>query len=207
MKSFVSYLGLSGLLWVAFATPGLGQANPQIVGVEEDWELVVGEPDPEKSSPQILTWMSPTQSLDEQHFGVDFNLIQRPDFSSGGFQVRAFDNEQLIDNTFSENGDKLSYTGETIRWTQKMFLSNNQLYCEVTNGSSQSWGTFGGPATRVKFLNAGVSNLNNYSPNSSVEWSGIGYGANRVEHFRLKTVRLFTSNGSVQTIPVNLEIQ
>ncbi len=206
MKCLISHYGLSVLLLVASATPGYGQTEPQIVGVEEDWELILGEPDPDKSSPQILTWMSPTQSLDEQHFGVDFNLIQRPDFSSGGFQVRAFDNEGLVDNTFSENGDKLSHTGETIRWTQKMFLSNNQLYCEVTNGSSQSWGTFGGSATRVRFLNVEVPNLNNYSPNCSVEWSGVGYGANRVEHFRLKTVRLFISDGNIHTIPVNAEI-
>ncbi len=206
MKRRISHFGLSAILLAAFTLPGQGQSGPQIVGVEEDWEVVMGEPDPGKSSPQILTWMSPSQSLDGQHFGVDLNLVQRPDFSSGGFQVRAFDNEALIDNAFSENGDKLSHAGETIRWTQKMFLSNNQLYCEVTNGSSQSWGTFGGPATRVRFLNVEVSNLNNYSPNHSAEWSGVGYGANRVEHFRLKTVRLFTSDGDVHTVPVNAEI-
>jgi hypothetical protein len=207
MKSRILQCGLSVILAVIFALPGYGQSVPQVVGVEEDWEAVLGEPDPEKSSPQILTWMSPTQSLDGQHFGVDLNLVQRPDFSSGGFQVRAFEDEVVVDNTFSENGDKLSYPGEIIRWTQKMFLFNNQIYCEVTNGSSQSWGAFGGPATRVSFLNAEVSNLNTYSPNRSLEWSGVGYGANRVEHLRLKTVRLFTSDGNVQSVPINAEIQ
>ncbi len=200
------HCGLSVILWASFAMPGHGQSGSQVVGVEEDWEVVMGEPDSQKSSPQILTWMSPSQSLDGQHFGVDLNLVLRPDFSSGGFQVRAFEDETVVDNSFSENGDRLSVPGETIRWTQRMFLSNHQLYCEVTNGSSQSWGTFGGPSTRVKFLNAAVTTLNNYSPSQSIEWSGVGYGANRVEHLRLSTVRLFTSDGNVQSIPVNAEI-
>ncbi len=207
MKSRVLQCGLSVILSGAFALPSGGQSGPNVVGVEEDWEVVLREPDPEKSSPQILTWISPTQSLEGQHFGVDLNLVQRPDFSSGGFQVRAFEDEKVVDNSFSENGDKLSHPGETIRWTQKMFLANNQLYCEVTNGSSQSWGTFGGPATRVRFLDAEVVTLNSYSPNRSAEWSGVGYGANRVEHFRLKTVRLYTSDGNVHTVPVDAEIQ
>jgi len=70
MKSRILQYGLSVILSAAFALPSDGQSGPQVVGVEEDWEVVLREPDPEKSSPQILTWISPTQSLEGQHFGV-----------------------------------------------------------------------------------------------------------------------------------------
>lgn len=198
---------LTGMFLSLWTSTGHGNSSPEIVGVEEDWEMVLGEPDPNKSAPQILTWMSPTQTLQDQHFGIDFNLIQRPDFSSGGFQTRAFDGETLIESRFSESGDKLSHAGESIRWTQRMFLLNNQLSFEVANGTSQSWGTFGETSTRVIFNTSRVSNLNNYSPNRSLEWSGIGFGANRVAYLRLKTVRLFTVDGNVNTVSLDADIE
>jgi len=206
MKSAMAKSVLSGLCVIFLGGVGYGEAGPEIVGVEEDWEMLLGEPDTIKCSPQILTWMSPTQTLDNEHFGIDLNLVQRPDFSSGGFQTRAFDGEALVDSSFSENGDKLSHTGETIRWTQRMFLSSQQLYFEVANGLSQSWGAFGGSATRVRFPTTALLNLNNYNPNCSVEWSGVGFGANRVDYLRLKAIRLYTADGQVFTVPLNLEV-
>ncbi len=211
MRNVITRFTLSSMLTGVFlslwTSTGLGHSGPEIVGVEEDWEMVLGEPDPNKSAPQILTWMSPTQTLEDQHFGIDFNLIQRPDFSSGGFQTRAFDGETLIESSFSKNGDKLSHTGESIRWTQRMFLLNDQLTFEVANGTSQSWGTFGDASTRVNFHTSHVSNLNNYSPNRSVDWSGIGFGANRVDYLRLKKVRLFTVDGNVHTVSLDADVE
>ncbi len=56
---------LCAFLWIGFALPSL-QAKPQftsdVLKVEEDWEMVLGEPDPLQDSPQISTWMSPTDA-------------------------------------------------------------------------------------------------------------------------------------------------
>ncbi len=207
MKNRIVKSLFSGFFFVAIAFQGHAQSVPEITCVEEDWEMVLGDPDPVKASPQILTWMSPTASLDEEHFGIDMNHVERPDFTSGGFQTKALNGETLVANSFSENGDKFTEAGETIRWTQRMLLSGNQLSFEVANGSSQSWGTFGGPNTRVKFQATLLTNLNSYSPSCSLEWSGVGYGGNRVDHLRLKTVRLLASDGTVYTIPIDTDIQ
>jgi hypothetical protein len=195
-----------GAIWSCLALPSPAQSGPSIIGVEEDWELLLGEPDAVKAAPQILTWMSPTASLDDEHFGIDMNHVQRPDFTSGGFQTKALRGESLVENSFSENGQNLTHPGDTVRWTQRMFLSGNQLSFEVTNGSSHSWGTFGGPNTRVRFTASQALNLNGYNPNLSAEWSGVGYGSNRVEYLRLKTVRLFTDDGNSYSIPLNIDV-
>jgi hypothetical protein len=189
-------IGLLGLLELQ----ALAVNTLEIIGVEEDWELVVNTPDPLKASPQIITWMSPTGTCDELHFGTAFNHVQRPDFQSGGFQTKALAGEAVVEERFSENGNNLDKTDETLRWTQRMFLQDQELTFEVVQGTSQSWGSFGGPNSRVK-LNAGsIINLNQYSPIRSREWSGVGYAANRVSKLELKSARLYTADGQVFTL-------
>jgi hypothetical protein len=195
------------LFSVAISPTAIGVEELTIVGVEEDWEFVLAVPDPLKASPQIITWMSPTDSLDDIHFGVDLNHVQRPDFASGGFQTKAMIGGEIFDNKFSENGQNLVNDGETVRWTQRMFLNDHSVTFELTNGTSQSWGTFGGGNSRVRISQSSLTNLNQYNPLKSVEWSGVGYAANRVSHFRLLTVRLYSSNGQVQTLSLQADVE
>ncbi len=201
---------LCAFLWIGFALPSL-QAKPQftsdVLKVEEDWEMVLGEPDPLQDSPQISTWMSPTSTLENEHFAVDWNHAQRPDFSAGGFQTKAFDGSLLMEDSLSENGDNFVMTGEVVRWTQVMAIHSGQLLFAVKDGTSQSWGSFGGVNTTVRFRNSPVSNLNAYSPTASAEWSGVGYASNRVSSLKIVRVRYFLANGLVVSSDVDLTVQ
>lgn len=189
------------------ATPLFSNDSGSITRVDEDWELVVREPSPTLDSPQISTWMSPTDSLDGKHFATDFNHAQRPDFSSGGFQVKAMDWESLLDDRISESGDYLSNDNETIRWTQRMEITGNALEFSIQDGTSQSWGSFGGLSTKVRFDQSPVANLNAYSVNKSVEWAGVGFGGNRIESFTLKRVRIYVNDQLFVSVDVNQVIQ
>lgn len=189
------------------ATPLFSIDSESITRVDEDWELVVREPSPTLDSPQISTWMSPTDSLDGKHFATDFNHAQRPDFSSGGFQIKAMDWESLLDDRISESGDYLSNDNETIRWTQRMEIKGNALEFSIHDGTSQSWGSFGGPYTKVRFDQSPVANLNAYSVNKSVEWAGVGFGGNRIESFTLKRVRIYVNDQLFASVDVNQVIQ
>ena len=189
------------------ATPLFSHEPWSITRVEEDWELVVREPSPTLDSPQISTWMSPTDQLDGKHFSTDFNHAQRPDFSSGGFQVKEMDWESLMDDRISDSGDYLSNDNETIRWTQRMEIKNNALEFSIRDGTSQSWGTFGGPSTTVRFDQSPVESLNAYSVNKSAEWAGVGFGGNRIESFTLKRVRIYVNDQLFASVDVNQVIQ
>ena len=200
-RCVVALLLFSGFVQCAHA------ADPKVLRVEEDWRLVLGDPEPLLDSPQFSTWMSPTGSLDSEHFCVDFNHAQRPDFSSGGFQTKALVGDSIMEDSLSENGDNLSQYGETVTWTQMMAIHSGRLYFAVKDGNSTSWGTFGGASTVVKFQQTPVSDLGGYSPEKSASWAGVGFGGNRVESLQLLRVRYYLDNGSIVQQELNLNIE
>src|SRR5262249_5402563 len=81
-------------------------------------------------------------------------------------------------------------------WTQYLKQSNGQLKFGVSAASSQTWGDFSG--LEITYPN-GQTNLNNYDVNYSVQNSGVTFGANRVTVFKLTAVRVYYSDGTVQT--------
>ncbi len=197
---------LIGLILAGFSQPIFAQENPpRIIRVEEDWELIVSTPDPNRDSPQISTWMSPTKSLGGDYFGVDINHAQRAGYAGGGFQTKRMNSSQLIDDRCGNIGVKLQVEGETIRWTQLLAVIEQDVVFAVKNGTSGSWGDFGGPETllRIPFLQG---NLNDYDPNLTCESSGVGYALNRVASLKLLRVRLYTSQ-RISEIVLNRAIQ
>lgn len=189
-----------------FAPGGVVGDEPRIIRVEEDWQLEVTTPDPLQYSPQFSTWMSPSDSLDDEHFCANFNHAQKSGYPGGGFQINAFQGTALMDESLHRSGVTLSSNGESVRWTQVMAIVNDELVFAIKNGTSQSWGDFGGPETLVRFSSS-LNNLNRYHPSRSVEWSGVGFAANRVAFLKLAKVRLFTDQGLVLETSVNLVVQ
>lgn len=199
---------LNKCLWILVGAVLPSSVTAQTVTrVEEDWELVLGVPSPIQDSPQISTWMSPTGSLDDEHFAADFNHAQRPDFSSGGFQVKAFDGEVLVSDRLSDSGDNLDVDYDVVTWTQSLTMANNSLEFSIENGRSDAWGNFGNGSMKVRFQTSPVTSLNDYSYLKSVEWAGVGFGGNRVESFTLKRVRIYVGGSLYGTFEVNLRVQ
>lgn len=193
-----------GVLLVG-ASVCFGQNNFEIVKIEEEWSLVVETPDPLQDAPQISTWMSPSSSMDGVYFGVELNHAQRPEYEGGGFQTRAMIDSEQVDDRVAHQGENLYIPGEAIRWTQSLAISNGELRFSIKSGSSQSWGSFGGPSTEVK-LATSLTNLNDYSPVLSADSSGVGFAANRVASLKLVKIRVFTSQGGVNEFNFDREI-
>ena len=63
--------------------------------VEEDWELVVTEPDAQLVSPQATCTMSPVGNLGSDYVVFDVNLRNFPSYEAGGVQLQlaAFDQD------------------------------------------------------------------------------------------------------------------
>ena len=73
-------------------TPGNGPAggSPATDQVEEDWQLVVANPDPTSSGPQITTCMSPSSDPTASFVTFYVNYQDYPDWQPGGMQVKAY---------------------------------------------------------------------------------------------------------------------
>jgi hypothetical protein len=175
------------------------QAGSGIVRVEEDWELVVLDPNAAVYAPQVVTAISATDDVNSPYATFEINHRTQPDFAPGGLQVVGWHFEEPVVRKRFVGEGLLQTPGEVVRWTQVMRLDGGQLTFEVINGTSQTWGAFGGNGTLKVSLTTTLANLNSYNPAVSVANSGISFAANRVQKLALKQVRWYTSAGLLAT--------
>ena len=76
-------------------------------------------------------------------------------------------------------------------------LVDGVLTVSITNGTSQTWGAFGGGEKLRASVETTLTNLNGYNPQISVSNSGVGFSSNRVGSLVLKRVRTYTAEGEV----------
>jgi len=180
---------LAVLFPVAWAGVASAQSAPAIVRVEEDWELIVGAADPATDAPQVTCVISPTGSVDSVHATFVVNEQSLPTYAAGGLQLQVWEGEVPLSDRRFPNGNVLSTAGEVIRWTQSLELNSGNLTFEITDGSSTTWGSFGGQGYLKSSLTTSLADLNGYDPSVSVAHSGVSYAANRVTWLALKSVR------------------
>ena len=200
-RTFVAAASL--LTLVSFQAASLAQTPGVLHRIEEDWEMVINDPDPETNSPQVSFVISPNATDEGCYFQLQMNYAADETYSSGGFQVSAVRDDVIIEEARSAGRSLLSYDNETVRWTTVMAAIDGRLFFAVKDGSGQSFGEFGGPEYLVRMSNDHIADLSEYTPSKSVEMVDIGFGGNRVASVVLKTVRLYYADGTVQTVAVN----
>jgi hypothetical protein len=173
------------------------QQTVSVVRVVENWELVVSQPDASLDAPQVTAVISPVGSLDSLYAAFELNHQSQPSFVAGGMQLQLWNGESPVASKKHKDGQKLLYDNETITWVQEMSLQNGVLNFQVRNGTSTSWGNFGGPLSTSASVATNLPNLNGYSSQVGIDNSGVGYAGNRVASLKLVRVRLYTSDGQV----------
>lgn len=166
-----------------------------VLGVAEDWELVLYEPNEVLNAPQFHTVMSPLGHLDSLFAQVTWNYRELPSFTSGGLQIQAWDGETILaEKSFAS--EKLSTSEEIVRWTQILQTDGERVSFTIKNGQSTTWGNFGYPAENMKIQGpANLPDLDGYSPSLSVENSRISFGSNRVGSLKITEVRYYGASG------------
>src|ERR1700751_3886072 len=81
--------------------------------IQEDWQLVIGVPDPTGAGPQISTYLSPASDGSTPFFIFDLNYQDSPMFVAGGIQVQVWSNSTLVAGA-TKGTAQLSTTNETI---------------------------------------------------------------------------------------------
>lgn len=182
-----------------FLSPLRAETPSNVTRVEEDWELVVGEPSVDDTSPQIINIISPTDRIDAELAVLELNHSTQPDYLDGGVQFQRWfgDFERVYRTPHTTN--RLSIPGERIKYTMSMKIEGGLLKFGVRNGTSQTWGHFGGESEQWNSSVLSVyANLDGYSPAISTKYSRVGYAANRVQKYSLKEVRYYNGNQLLQ---------
>ena len=170
-----------------------------VIRVEEDWELQIGEPDANSTGPQVLTTMSPNADLSGTYFTFEINHRSAPTWSPGGISIHRWVGEARYASYDRVDRTTMQTSNEVVTWTQSLYRDSGRIYFSVTNGISTTWGPFG-YSNMMRLDNAWPSdNINGYTPAVSVAHSGASYAANRVKLLKIKAIRMTMSDGSVLT--------
>lgn len=168
--------------------------------IEEDWQIVLDTPDPATAGPQITTTMGPVSDGSSQFFIFNMNYRDQPEFKPGGLEIEIWMGKELI-NTLSKGTEQCSTNGETITWTQRMKITSGTITWAIDSGSSQTFGKFGQgqQLTLTSSFPTGLNSLSQYSPDTSVANSGVGWEANRVTSMTLLEVRYYAAGKLLST--------
>jgi hypothetical protein len=166
----------------------------QIVRVEEDWKLVLNEPNDAVNAPQFHTVMSPYGNVDSVYLQATWNYQEEPDFAAGGLQLQAWNGEECALSRGFLDGRQLSTDAETVTWTQVLDINESIVSFEIINGRSVTWGSFGGGSMKLQG-ELYPADLNAYSPQVSRANSFVSYGSNRVDLLVITEVRYYGREG------------
>lgn len=200
MKSLVRQMFL--LAAASFLLTSAGQAQgtaSQADRIEEDWQVVIANPDPSVTGPQITTCMSPVTDSSTPFVAFDLNYRDFPSFRAGGVQVKVYSGESVLDS--ETQGSAICETAnETITWTQRMSLSGGTVSYVVVNGQSTTWGQFGqGQGLLGVGFTTSLGSFASYSPDTSVAKSGVSWQSNRVTSMTLLRVRYYSGGNLIST--------
>jgi len=193
---------LMALVFGSCLLSGASCANAEdsvITRVEEDWVLVVRNPNPAKTAPQLLNVISPVANLNGVYAILELNHATQPEFSPGGLQLQAWNGEALTAFHPSLCAGSLRFDQETIRYTIVMEVKDGHLTVEVKGGRSDTWGEFGDRGYLKTRMVCGLGDLTQYSAQFSADQSRIGYGRTRVGEFYLDRVRFYSDASPTPT--------
>ncbi len=184
--------------FVATFTDTLRATDPpsSVAKIEEDWELIINEPDVENNAPQVVCVTSPVNNVDGVYAALELNHGTLPEYSAGGLQLQAWNGEDWL-SVRDHAATTLHHDNETVTWTMRMWLHDNKLNFKVVDGSSQSWGAFGGTGFIKLSINNPPSSLDGYNPDVSKTNSGVGFASQRVQSLKLKRVRYYNASNEL----------
>src|SRR5262245_41443538 len=147
-KRFATLAGVLSLLALLAAGPAPvsaddGDDNGHVARVEEDWSLLVMQPDGVRASPQVSTQMA------RNPFGTRFcnfhiNATDVPTYEEGGLQLQSWQRSTNVAYQTRDNRTVMATPGELVTWTQYLRAGNGGLKFGISQASSTTWGDFSG---------------------------------------------------------------
>ncbi len=198
------------LLWLVFMNSkelNGQQETPIVTRVEEDWELVVMEAEPDLAAPQIVTYMMPNKLDQEFLFTFHINHATLPDEMMGGLQIQSWTSPTSFRYKLQVGSQKLSWNTEVITWTQRMSVSSGYLYYSIRDFQSASFGDYEYDNNLRMRISTAMTSLSNYTWEDSIKESGVTFAENRVHFLKLKRVRCYSSSGLIKEVQLDLDVQ
>ena len=194
------WLGAAVVLPLMLFGTAFGQSAGDVVKIEEYWEATIRDPDTASTAPQLTSSFAPVRQGNVLYatFNVNHHLYGNQEFGAGGLQLQLWHGDLLLATKTSDKKGLLATLGEVIKWRQIITLQDGVVKFSISNGTSQTFGNFGG--SLAISVQTNLPTLNDYRPSDSIDHSGVVYAANRVNSFRLTKVVKTKHSGASETI-------
>lgn len=173
-------------------SPANDDSQP-VTRIEEDWRLVIGTPNEREHAPQIVTVLSPSGDTRGLHAVFELNHSTLPEYLPGGMQLQAWSRDYLIGYRQHSKFHLLATPEETIKFTSSMTVDDGTLTFKIVNGTSQTWGAFGGTSLKLSRTTT-LNQFDAYQPELSVRNSSVGFASHRVRELVLTEVRYYSDD-------------
>lgn len=179
----------------------LAEDSPTITHIQEDWKIEIGTPDPDNETPQIIIVCAPSGNLHDTHTVFEINHQTLPEYEAGGLQLQRWVGEDPIHVHNHPANGLLSHDNETITFTMSMRITDSQqLRFEVLNGTSATWGNFGGANGQLRCAAwTSMTDLHAYNSQTALQQSRVGYASHRVKKLARTAVRYYAGDTLVAT--------
>ena len=180
-----------------------GGFQPGAEMIEEDWTLIIANPDKTNHAPGIKMIMSTQGDLlgYSADYGINYHKEGNPAaFAPGGYGIELCSPNSCQPTIVSSSeDDTLNTPGETLTWTQRLKLSNGTLTFSLRNTNSQTWDTVSGEVLSVSSP-CDLADLSGYDPNFSALQSGPTWWPSRVTSLVMTAVRYYNATGQLLLI-------
>ena len=173
-------------------------ADATITRIEEEWEIIVGTPDPSTHAPQLINAMSTTDKLSDVHAVFEVNHKTQPSYEPGRLQLQCWSGDTLLGYSSSTRTGQLNTPGEVITYTITMALDNASGKVNFfVRGQGPTWTNFGSSDHLTLHIGTPQTFFPNYSPEVSVKNSKVTFAAHTIQKFAQKKVRYYTAAGAL----------
>jgi len=83
--------------------------------------------------------------------------------------VSAYSGDTPTSEDRSDTRDLFSFPNDVVRWTNVLAIEQGKLYFAIKDGTSLSWGEFGGPEYLLQMPAGSLEDLRWYTPRQSVD--------------------------------------
>jgi hypothetical protein len=161
--------------------------------IEQDWEIVVKDPDPSSFSPQVALWLKPDPQIDYGML-VTFNYQDTPAYAGGGIHIQAWDGETLLGAKSYKTGF-CPGKGEKIPVTAFVEVKAGKFSCGVSGGTSASFGDLSKAGLSVTGVPTTLTRLSAYQTQDSIDNTLFLVGPARLSSINILAVRGYDANG------------
>ncbi len=199
-------MNLSLTLAVAVcASPGAAQdgtatttpETKRLIRIEEDWVVLIENPDARIASPQILLCLSPDGSFTSDYGLIELNHASQPNWLPGGVQLQGWMGNTNMALFNSPQTDVLERGYDRLVITLAMEVTPDGFTeFSIKNGKSRTWGKFASDGHAKVRVPTHRTDLSAYTREHSVANTHVTHGAHRVRIMYQRRVRYYWDDGT-----------